>query len=236
MSQNIETIQFFAKSLISVDSSVPIKAVYSLMIAEKVSHLPIIDHDFKKNVGVYRRKDLFEWILKNPDKNIDDQPQALFKKDPLSEVGSKSDLSETMNKLRGKSGILLKDGGKYTHFISPRVVANALEKYSEHYMTLEKLEHLIRKRIRDKKIKLSDISLAHIAAKSFPTDPEHMTFGHYRIVFGKKWKELDINLDKKVLDKYLENVNEYRNALLHFRFTDKSKGLDQAQKIINILE
>ena len=72
MNKEIESIQYYAKRLVSVDSSASLKKVCSLMLSEEISYLPIIDNNGRRNIGVYKRKDLFKWFISNPNKSIDE--------------------------------------------------------------------------------------------------------------------------------------------------------------------
>jgi hypothetical protein len=237
MGNNTEYIQSFAKKLIKVDSSVSLKEVTTIMISEEISYLPIIDNKGKKNIGVYKRKELFEWLIKNPNKNIDDAPKEAFlnKKKKLPYVDRNTSLSETMIKLRDNSAILLLENNEYTHLITPRVVANALDVYSSRFMVFENLEKLIRKKIIENKIDLEKITPPK-NQKPLSINPEQLEFGQYITVFGKRWVEMNLShINKKTFDKLLRNANTYRNALMHFRLIDENKGLEDANKLIKIL-
>ena len=74
----ISSIINFSKNLVFVDSSASIEEVYTKMISEGVSYLPIIDRKVK-NIGVYKRKKIFKWLINNPKKNINEEPLEIFK-------------------------------------------------------------------------------------------------------------------------------------------------------------
>lgn len=236
MNQNTGSIQTYAKKLISVDSSASIQKIYSIMLAEEISYLPIIDHDGKNNIGVYKRKDLFEWLVMNPEKDIQNQDKSLFKQDPLPEVEMRTPLQEIMSILHNNSAILIKNDGRYTYLISPKVAANALQEYSARFFVYETLEEAIRKRISHSNIDLNELNGSNLD-KTFPEDPEQLDFGQYITVISKKWDEMGLNhLDKKTIIGYLNNAQQYRNALMHFRLNDKVQGLEDAKKILTLLQ
>lgn len=236
MDKKVELIQSHARKLVCVDSSASLKEVYTFMLAEGVSYLPIIDNNLKKNVGVYKRKDFFKWFILNPHKNIDEVDKSEFKSDKLPEVSMESSLKETMKSLHDNSALLIKDEGRFTHLITPRVVANALEEYSERFYIYEKLEKSIRYLIVRQGIKLKELDDAKLN-KPFPPEVEKLDFGQYRTIFSKKWDSLGLSyLDKDVIGEYLKNANNYRNALMHFRLTDESVGFEDAKKLLKILQ
>ena len=238
MTQNIEFILSFAsaKKLISTDSSASLKEVYTKMLYEEVSLVPIIDNNNKKHVGLYRRKKLFEWFIKNSNKEIESVPKSYFKENPLPAVDMQTSLKEAMLLLHNNSAILVKNNdGSYTHLITPRVIANALEVYAVRFMVYESLEKTIRKKITDNNILINLMSSSN-PNLPFPKNPNELMFSQYITIFSKKWEELQMShLDKKTILSLLTSANEYRNNLMHFRLDDKIQGLEDAKKLIHIL-
>ena len=157
------------------------------MLSEDIPYLPIIDHKGKSNVGLYKRKDLFEWLIKNPGKEIDSVPKDKFKRKALPVIDINSSFNETVSIINSNSAILVKTDGKFSHLISPRTVANALEKYSSGFRVFESLERLIRDKIIDNNIELTEI-IDSASKKPLKSDPERLEFRHYSLIFEKKTK------------------------------------------------
>ncbi len=234
MIQKIESIRPFFRELITVDSSAGITEVYTRMLSDDISLLPIINGGTKNN-GLYRRKKIFEWLIKNPDKRLDTMDKEYFKENRLPEVDMQTSLQETMIKLHNHSAILLKEGKIYSYLITPRVVANALEEYSKRFMVFESLENALRKRIDDNGIVLKKIDSSNLN-KELPSNSENLEFGQYITVYSKKWNEIGLErLDKKTFITLLNSALKYRNALMHFRLDIDKKGLDDAEKLIRLL-
>ncbi|MBJ2173648.1 CBS domain-containing protein [Aureibaculum sp. A20] len=235
MNHSIESIQAFAKELIKVESSASIKEVYTKMLSENISHLPIIDQDGKRNVGLYKRKEIFRWLIENPNKQIQDVPINNFKHKKLPEVNMQNSLQDTMKLLHNDSAILVRnDHGQYSHLITPRVVANALEVYANRFMVYENLENEIRSRIIDRNINLEEID-AEGLDKPIPVNPENIEFGQYITIISKKYSEMGLDyLDKKTIIGLLDSARQYRNALMHFRLNFDEKGLKDAENLISI--
>ena len=59
MTENKQTIVSFAREIICVNSCDPLKKIYTLMCFKGISTVPVIEHDGYKNIGVYRRKTIF---------------------------------------------------------------------------------------------------------------------------------------------------------------------------------
>lgn len=235
MNKKIESIQYYAKRLVSVDSSASLKKVCSLMLSEEISYLPIIDNNGSRNVGVYKRKDLFKWLISNPNKSIHEVDKSEFKRDRLPEVSMEASLQKTMSLLHDNSALLILSDGRYTHFISPRVVANALNVYSSRFLIYEALEEKIRDLFIRRGIKLEELDGSNLN-KPFPDDLKNLDFGQYKTMFSMKWDSLGLShLDQKLVIDYLNNAQLFRNALMHFRLTDGIAGLEDAKKLLKLL-
>ena len=232
----ISSIINFSKNLVFVDSSASIEEVYTKMISEGVSYLPIIDRKVK-NIGVYKRKKIFKWLINNPKKDISKEPLEIFKYPALPEVQLQTLLKDALKLLKNNSAILIKDSGEYKFLISPRVISNFLEKYASRFMVFEELEEILRYRITEKKIDLSSI-ISESLDKPLPSDPELLDFGQYRIVLSKKWKELGYNHHFQTLMDLINSALEYRNQLMHFRLDDNelNTGLEDAKKLLELLK
>lgn len=221
----------FSREVIYVDSSASIEAIQTRMIANEVSHIPIIDNNGKKNIGLVRRKNIWLWMLKNGGKvpSVKD-----VKEDPLPVVKIDEPITSAMKKLNGTSAVLILGSNKcYSHFLSPRVVAKALECYSERFQVIEKLENKIRKRLE--KIPNKDL------ARGLNLDVvkiEDLTFSQYHTAFSNLWDMLDFKyLDKKRTLGIMESVRKYRNGVMHFRLdADDEKELASAKKLMQLLQ
>jgi hypothetical protein len=235
MNKKVESIQYYAKRLISVDSSASLKTVCSLMLSEEISYLPIVDNKGTRNVGVYKRKDLFKWFISNPHKSIDKVDKSEFKSAKFPEVSMETSLQKTMHLLHDNPALLIKDDGYYTHLITPRVVANVLEEYSERFLIYETLEKTIRDLIVSRGIRLEELDDTNLK-KPFPNEVEKLEFGQYIAIFSMKWDSLGLShLDQKLIIAYLNNAKLYRNALMHFRLKDELAGLEDAKKLLKLL-
>lgn len=234
MLQRVQFLKPFAVKLKYVESSAKLKDVYTLMKAEQISLVPIIDNGGKRNVGLYKRKKIFEWFIQNPGVSIDDVDKSSFITEKLSEVKLDTSLKDAMVKLKTSSAILIKEDGIYSALITPRVIANALEAYSSRYMVFESLENSIRQLLLDKNIDLTSID-SNGLNRPIPNDVSRLEFGQYVTIFSKKWDELALTYSKKYIIELLNSAHAYRNALMHFRLDESSSGLEDAEKLINLI-
>ena len=228
--QTVAHLMPFAKEVVFVDSSASIDVIQTEMISKGVSHIPIIDRDQCKNKGLVRRKKIWEYMLKNGG----DRPTLKqVEEQPLPEVELEESLASATTKLENASAVLVRGENKrYTHFISPRVVANALRRYSERFQIVEHLEVAIQARLR--RIPNEDLS-AVLKLETVAFD--RLTFADYHLVFSKFWEKLDLDyFDRKIVLKLVNSAREYRNALMHFRLLeDDDEKLHAARQLQNLL-
>ncbi|PCJ82013.1 MAG: hypothetical protein COA49_03360 [Bacteroidetes bacterium] len=232
MPQNIDFFLDYSKDLVSVESSASLKKVYTIMYTKQVSYVPIINHNRKVNVGVYRRKTLFKWFILNQGKSIDEIPKNRFQEPPLPEADICTTLEDTMVAVKTKKAMLVKIDNKYSKIITPRVIADALEVYSARFMIFENLELAIRNRILESNNILNEIDCTGLN-KSIPVKPEDLEFGQYVTVLSQKWNELGLgSLDKQRGIKLLNSALQYRNRLMHFKKAkENDNGLEAAKEL-----
>lgn len=235
MEKITKLIQQHAKKLVYVDSSASLKKICTLFLSEEISYLPIIDNGGTRTVGVYKRKDLFTRFIEDSNMSIDEVDKSEFKRSALVDFPEDKTLQEIMSLLVEHSALLLKSDGVYTHLVTPKVVASALEKYSDQFLIYETLEKTIRILFKKQGIQLAELHHSNLD-KPFPDKLDELDFGQYRIIFSRKWDSLGLmHLDKKTVMKLLDSARDYRNALMHFRLKEDSSGLEDAKKLNKIL-
>ena len=224
----------FGKEVVCVDSSASFNEICTKLITEDVSYLPILDHNKTKNVGVYSRKDIFKWLYKKSPVGLDTVSPKLFKKQALPQINSNTKFYDFTNLVKTNSAVLFRNSdGQYSKFISPRVLANVLDNYSNKYITLENLEISIREFLNDKGIELNKIKSDNLN-KELPTSFEMLDFGQYITVISKCWDDLNLNYDKKSVIALLTDASSYRNSVMHFRLTNENEGLYSLKKLLNL--
>lgn len=245
--QTVANIEDYAKPLVFVNSSASLEAIQTIMLSKGVSHVPIINtnHGRSINAKVVRRKTIWAWRYRNSGANptLDD-----VREDALPEVNRSDSLASALKVLDGKSAMLIRgEDGSFTHFLSPRVVANALRDYSEKFQVLEQLEKVIRECL--KVIPSKDLANAvkfegekggghegKATLGSQSVDLEKLTFAQYQLAFGRLWGKLGKDyLYKKIVLSQMESVREYRNEVMHFRLKDNAGGRTKAKELLGLL-
>ena len=208
MGLKVKDFKHFSKEIVFVESKESKEYIMSLMRNQGVSLLPIIDNKGKDFKGYIKRKDLFFWVLDNPKKSIADLNLEEIIKHGLHSVGEDEYISDVMKKLTDQPAVLIKDEkGKYTRIISPRVAANALEKYSAAFREIEKMEDHFRKLITDFDVKIPN---------SEKTVNDLSFFDYIKLV-KKNWDSFEITDDEKYIIDLMHKCRMYRNDLMHFK-------------------
>jgi hypothetical protein len=235
-----DTILPFAKDLVWVDDMKSPEAITTIMLATGVSTIPIIRNNGTVNAGVIRRKTVWEYMVRNSGKVPDTKD---VKESALPEVCKTSTLPQAMKTLLGTSGVLFKDTekktDKYTHYISPRVVANALNAYSVSFQMIEKVEKLIRERLK-KQFSIDEIQRSLEGRNHGPppgVDPlEGLTFANYHWIISKLWDGIGLGfLDRRDFLKRVDIVRDYRNDVMHFRVIEGDDRIEHLKELERLL-
>ena len=235
--QTVANLMSYMKELVYVDKGDTIDRIQTVMMAKKVSHIPILSDKGQRNEHVVRRKDIWEWMSKHGGAT-----PALkdVQKGPLPFVEHNEPLSLAMRKLASDSAVLVREAdGRFTHFLSPRAVADAFRDYSSKFSVFERLETVIRKRLRQlpNKELAEAVSFSKDSIRQSTVDIERLTFAHYNLAFGRLWSKLNLeHLDRKTVLHLIESVQDYRNAVMHFRLEDNEDRLSIAIELLNLLE
>jgi len=227
-------IRHYARKLVSVDSSAGLNTICTAMIQHDVSMLPIIDRGGCMNVGLYRRKTIFNWLTQNP-KEIDSIIASQLKEKELDTINWNTPVMDVARKLKGKSALLVKDENKvYTHLVTPRVLADMLFDYAERFHSFEALEGSIRDRIIKSGVNLQELN-GDDPVKRFPEDAHMLEFGQYAAVLSKKWVQMGMGtMELRSITNLLESSRKYRNALMHFRPRDEEDGYQATRELLRI--
>jgi hypothetical protein len=233
----VSILKPFMREVIIAGKSDPLKKVYTLMVEHDVSMIPIVEHK-RQNIGLIRRKDILTRWMKG---GVKPEIKELREK-ALPEVSMDEDLDAAMIKLHKASAVLVRnEDGIITHFISPRVIALALEDYSRRFRVLERVEGLIRKVLENISGEELTIALKRDQApfneKPGETDLTKLTFAEYHTAFSVFWDRLDLNaLDFKSVLRLIEEVRKFRNSVMHFHIVNGSDELQSAESLERLLK
>ena len=228
--QTVDTLWPYARKLVYADNGASLEAIHTIMVAHDVSHLPLLEHDRHKNVGLVRRKVIWKKMMASGGvlPTIDE-----VREKPLLEVDRSESLAKALELLDTRSALIIRgDDHRCERFLSPRVVAKAMQGYAERFQIIESLEEVIRRRLDV----LSSEDLTSALQRKVGS-PSELTFGEYHEVFAKLWDELDLkNLERSRVLVLLNSAREYRNAVMHFRFDEQDAGMSDVQAARRILE
>jgi hypothetical protein len=199
--------------------------------------VPILDRQ-RKNMFVVRRKTILEKWMKSGER----PDLTSIKENSLPEICMNESLDLAMQKLHSNSAVLVRsDNGLITHFISPRVIANALEDYSVKFRVLERIEIQIRTILE--RISTAELTIALNRNKEQNSDHieeadlSKLTFADYVTAFSVLWEKLGLtSLDRKTVVNLIEEVRKFRNSVMHFHIVDGSDELQSAIKLERLLK
>ena len=224
MNQSIGFLIPFAKKLISVDSSADLSLLKTKFL-EGISLLPIIDNNGKKNVGLYRRKTMWEKFIADDEIDL-----KSLKETSLPEVNESHSLLYAMNLLSNHSAILINEKNTYTKLITPRVVADSLQDYSEKFLIIENLE----KQLRSIIVQLESIHPIELKDRILNA----LSFAEYHEIIGRYFEtSIFKNLDRKYILNLINESRLFRNDVCHFKLTNNTgdESLKKLSDIINKL-
>jgi hypothetical protein len=224
MNQSIGFLIPFAKKLISVDSSANLSLLKTKFL-EGISLLPIIDNNGKKNVGLYRRKTMWEKFISDDEIDL-----KSLKETSLPEVNESDSLLYAMNLLSNHSAILINEKNTYTKLITPRVVADSLQDYSVKFLIIENLETQLRSII----IQLQSIHPIELKDRIL----NDLSFADYHEIIGRYFEtSIFKNLDRKYILNLINESRLFRNDVCHFKLTNNNgdESLKKLSDIINKL-
>ena len=121
-------------------------------------------------------------------------------------------------------------------------IANEFYSLAEPFFLIEQIETQLREIIGEK-FKVEELeALKYTNDKREIQSPSDLNFNEYIELFrkGNNWERLDLNIDKGIFTKNLENIRDIRNDIMHFNIdkveSSKIKNLRQMDKFIRSLK
>ncbi len=217
-----------SRNLVSAVFEDDMKRIISLMLSHNVSMIPIVPGG-KENLALIRRKKIWKYMIENQQKlpELDE-----MKEKPLPDVKLGDPLEDTLDKIRSNSAVLMADeDGIFRKILTPKSVAESLYEYSTKYVKINNLEN----RLKDLINALSKESVKKcltteyqkysdgVGVENRVPDIDKLTMRDYQLILNNLWDSFSSiqHLDKKMMNKLLEDSRNYRNDVMHFRLTDE---------------
>ena len=232
-----------ARNLVSAVFEDDMKRIISLMLSHNVSMIPIVPGG-KENLALIRRKKIWKYMIENQQKipELDE-----MKEKPLPDVKLGDPLEDTLDKIRSNSAVLLADeDGVFRKILTPKSVAESLYEYSTKYVKINNLEN----RLKDLINELSEASVKKCLTTEYQKysdgvgvekrvpDLDKLTMRDYQLILYNLWGSFSSiqHLDKKMMNKLLEDSRNYRNDVMHFRLTDEaSEETNPCDQVLKML-
>lgn len=151
-------------------------------------------------------------------------------------------LLEAIDKIKEIEVVLVKRIDKsICGLITINDIANEFYSLAEPFFLIEQIETQLREIIGDK-FKVEELEeLKFTNDKREIQSPSDLNFNEYIELFrkGNNWERLNLNIDKGIFTKNLENIRDIRNDIMHFNIdkieSNQIKNLRQMDKFIRSL-
>ena len=210
-----------------VGSNATLDVVRSKMVLNYISRVPVIDGEGRTLRGIVRMKSLFRrGVAGNEPLELRD---VLEKSPPV--VNADTSLFEAIKTLDQAKEVLVRerDGGKYTHILTPRGLANWLIAYAKPFLVVEELETALRDAFRP-------FEGERLAALVGETAVEKLAPRDYEKLSTELHAEVPAlsTLDPAVIRSVLVRFAERRNQLMHFRLENKPSLGPDLERFANL--
>ena len=138
------------------------------------------------------------------------------------------------------------EDGVFRKILTPKSVAESLYEYSTKYVKINNLEN----RLKDLITELSKTSVKKCLTTEYKKysegvgvekrvpDLDKLTMMDYQLILNNLWDSFSSiqHLDKKMMNKLLEDSRNYRNDVMHFRLTDEaSEETNPCDQVLKML-
>lgn len=200
------------KEPLSVSSNATLTEAVTIMMMHNFSQLPIIDGNTLK--GMISWKSIGSRLSQGK-KDI----EVRHFRQKAYEISPDESIFEAIELVKLNDAVLVKNKGKITGIITTYDLSTEFRQLAEPFLLLGEIENQIRIILNNK------LSLPELQSVNDPNDMERnisciddLTFGEYVRIFQNPdlWDKLQLQIDRKVFSKQLDDIRRIRNDVMHF--------------------
>lgn len=215
---DVGTLDEANRPIISVKPQSSLRAAMSLMLSERLSHLPIMPSEHRVD-RVLRWKDLGRYLILQGSVSLDL---------PVEDVASSAvtvrfnePYLDVIPKIIQHSCVLVRGAaGKYTGIITKKDLGRHLLESAKPFVTLGEIERGLRVLIERGEFSSTELQEWAVDPKSGRKASvlSELSFGEYQRLLERPeaWKRLDLAIEKKTFVEALDRVKDVRNSVMHF--------------------
>lgn len=215
---DVGTIDEANRDIISVKPQSSLREAMSLMLSERLSHLPIMPSEHRVD-RVLRWKDLGRYLILQGEVSLDQPVEDVAAS--AATVRFDEPYLDVIPKIIQHSCVLVMGPkGKYTGIITKKDLGRHLLDRAKPFVTLGEIERGLRALIDRGEFSSSELQTLAVDPKS-----DRVVDGLSDLSLGEcerllqqpeAWQRLDLAIEKKTFVKALARVREVRNSVMHF--------------------
>jgi len=221
---DVGTLDEADREIHSVKPQSTLREAMSIMLAERLSHLPVMPNEHRV-LRVLRWKDLGRHLILQGKISLDDPVEKVAS--PAITVRFDEPFLDVIPKIIEHSCVMVRGPqGKYTGIITKKDLGRQLLDRAKPFVTLGEIERGLRVLIDRGEFTRAELKAWAVDPKSDREvdGPSDLTLGEYQRLLEKPeaWKRLDLAIEKTTFVKALGKVRNVRNSVMHFEPTGQS--------------
>lgn len=221
---DVGTLDEANRDIISVKPQSTLRAAMSIMLAERLSHLPVMPNEHRV-LCVLRWKDLGRHLILQGKISLDDPVEKVASE--AATVRFDEPFLDVIPKIIQSSCVLVRGPqNKFTGIITKKDLGRQLLDRARPFVTLGEIERGLRVLIDRGEFTSTELKSWAVDPKSEKTvdGTSDLTLGEYQRLLEKPeaWERLDLAIEKSTFVQALGRVRQVRNSVMHFEPTGQS--------------
>lgn len=229
--KRVRTLEVANRTPVYINNSATLTEAITLMIMNDYSQLPVTHNGVKGLCGYISWKSIGIAINNGVNTNMVKD----YKCDECYTISLNTPLLEAIKIIHQHEFVVVEEHNSICAIITTADISCQYLTITEPFVLLEEIENQIRYLLNDKFL-VDDIKKVCQEHARDVRDIDDLTFGEYIALMQKDelWKKIEVHIDKKLFLKWLDEVREIRNDVMHFSPDGISK--EQRNHLIKMAE